>query len=389
MQSDFLRLIKLRKKKILRLLRGRNLDGAILSRIENVRYVSGFRPVMSSWFRDAYIAILRADGSLTLLVTSGDYERARRLMPWVDSFVMLVTSRKVQLISEVIQKEFRGSPRIGYDSLEATDLAKLKEMNPHLEFVFIQSDISNVRAVKLPEEIKVIELGAKITEKAVELAIKKAKPGIRECELAALAEREARSSGAEAVSWSFATFSGEHAGLMYRYDSTKIIKRGEFLILGYASTYEGYNTDITATTVVGHLPTRRQKAAFKAVYEAYTTALASATAGASTKEISGNAASVIDKNGIDVKYSFVSFQPLIHGLGMNVYEPPFSPDPGSDQPNYVLEEGNVFAIEPAVAFFDKPSLGGVRIGETITIGTRGLEILGRIPEGIISEFSLN
>jgi Xaa-Pro aminopeptidase len=382
------RLVSLRNTKLLQLIQEKNLDGRLLTRIENVRYASGFRPVYSQWFRDSYIAILNTNGNLTLLVTSGDYEHTRKTMPWIGR-VLPLDSRRTELIEKTLREEFGNEPRVGYDTLDAETFSRLKASIPDLELSPLATDISKIRAVKLPEEIRVMERGAKITEQAIDLAARKAKEGMKECELSALAEAEARSLGAEGIAWSFATFSGAHAGLMYRYDSTKLLKRGEFLIMGYATTVDGYNTDITTTTVVGGSPSGSQKRDFIAVFEAYESTIALASEGTSTRTLSEEAAKIISDHGIKKENSFASFQPLLHGLGMNVYEPPLSPDPNRKEPDYTLTEGNVLAIEPAIAFFDRPSRGGIRLGETIAIG-KGKKpgILGKMPERAVSIFSV-
>jgi Xaa-Pro aminopeptidase len=358
----------------------------LLTRIENVRYASGFRPVYSQWFRDSYVAIHKSNLDITLLVTNGDYGHARETMSWINH-LQPIDSHRVETISKTLTGEFGAGSHVGYDSLDAETFSKLKAENPNLELVPLAKEISEIRAVKLPEEVSVIQRGARITEQAVELATVKAKKGLRECELSALAEAEARSLGAEGVAWSFATFSGSHAGLMYRYDTTKRLKKGELLIMGYATCFEGYHTDITVTTVVGELASKVQKKNFGAVIEAYRAAFKLAREGENTRNLSERAARVIEDRGIGRENSFASFQPLLHGLGMNVYEPPLSPDPNRTDPNSGLKSGNVIAIEPAVAFFSRPSLGGIRLGETILIGKGRPKILGRMPERVLSIFS--
>jgi Xaa-Pro aminopeptidase len=388
MRNDLQSIVSSRKEKIRQLVREKNLDGLILTRIENVRYISGLRPVYSQWFRDAYAAFLKNDGKVTLFITTGDLERSRRTLPWIDQFVPL-DSRRIETIESVLHGEISQSGRIGYDSLDVDTFLGLKQGLSNSEFIGLAGEISKIRAIKTEDELKIIAKGAKVTERAIELAVKKARDGIRECELSAIAESEARSSGAEGVAWSFATFGGEHAGLMYRHDTMKPLKKDELLIMGYAITFEGYNTDITATTVVGGSASREQKENFGAVLEAYEGAFNSAAEGESTRDLSMKAASIIESRGIKKSCSFASFQSLLHGLGMNVYEPPLSPDPGREEPNYILKSGNVLAIEPAIAFLDNPRKGGIRIGETIVIRAQGQKpkILGRMPEETRAIFS--
>ncbi|MBQ04853.1 hypothetical protein CL673_09170 [Candidatus Bathyarchaeota archaeon] len=379
-------LVLLRKTRFLEYIRKNNLDGLVLSRIENVRYISGFKPVVSLWFRDAYWAILGEDGETHLVVSVGDYERTRRRMPNV-SISKLLSSRKLEIVASGIKDVIGSSGKIGFDSLEFAECNELKKKLPRVNFHWVSGELAKIRSVKLPEELTVIAKGAKITEKAVEAAVKNARDGIKECALAGLAEYEARALGSEGVSWSLATFAGVNAGIFTRNDSERKMKRGEFLIMGYATMYKGYNTDITATTVVGESPTKAQKKTYEAVYDSYKIGLSMAKPGASTKKISDRVARVIEDHGIDRRYSFASNVPLIHGIGMNVYEAPFSPDPGLSQPDHKLVRGHVLAIEPSVAYSDKPRLGGVRLGETITITNDKPQVIGQIPAHSISIFS--
>ncbi len=372
-------LVALRKRMMLAYLREQNLDGLLLSRIENVRYLTGFRPVISGWFGDSYLSILTHKGEVALMLTDADRARAAMTMPWVDHAIAIQSTRRISIIAKELEDLLGSSVAIGYDAMAYDSMLHLKHLMPRSEFRSVGDGLSLLRSKKLPQEIRVMERGAKITQRAVEFALENAQEGVRECALSGLAEAEARALGADGVSWSFATFSGTHAGMMFRHDTTKRMKLGEFLILGYATIYNGYNTDITVTTVVGERPTPQQKKLYQAVLVAYDRALSMARPGVTTASISRRAAETLRNRGIKDGRSFATFQPLIHGLGMNVYEPPFSPDPGFDEPNHKLSRGNVLAIEPAIAHFDRPELGGIRVGETVVVEARGPRVLGGIP----------
>jgi len=60
---------------------------------------------------------------------------------------------------------------------------------------------------------------------------------------------------------------------------------------------------------------------------------------------------------------------------MNVYEPPWAPEPGRDEPNAKLKPGHVIAIEPCITLDDNLKVGGCRIGETILVTDDGYELL--------------
>ncbi|MGA2199886.1 MAG: M24 family metallopeptidase, partial [Nitrososphaerales archaeon] len=74
-------------------------------------------------------------------------------------------------------------------------------------------------------------------------------------------------------------------------------------------------------------------------------------------------------------YSFSRIQPILHGVGLNVYEPPFSPEPGRSEPSVKLRPGHVLAIEPAITLYDNLKVGGCRIGETLLVTETGYQLM--------------
>ncbi len=194
----------------------------------------------------------------------------------------------------------------------------------------VGAKVADERAVKLDEEVGLMREASKATEASIRAALAAAKPGMREYEIAAEGEYAARKMGAEGMSWGLATFSGLNTGLMLRHDSDKIVRSGELLILGYATIFKGYNTDITTTTVIGK-PSKGQREIYTATYDSFIAALKATRPGVTTLEIHKAAEKVIVDRGYGA-YSFSRIQPILHGVGMNVYEPPFSPEPGMKVP---------------------------------------------------------
>jgi len=60
---------------------------------------------------------------------------------------------------------------------------------------------------------------------------------------------------------------------------------------------------------------------------------------------------------------------------LNVYEPPFSPEPGKTEPSMELKPGHFLAIEPAITLYDDLRVGGCRIGETLVITETGYRVM--------------
>jgi Xaa-Pro aminopeptidase len=277
--------------------------------------------------------------------------------------------------AEEVAKVFRDykSRRVGYDQLGLEGFHALRKEAKGVQLVDVGAGISEERAVKLDGEVEIMREASKVTEASVRAALKFARPGKREYEIAAEGEYAARRLGAEGMSWSLATFAGPNTGLMTRHDSDRVVRNGEFLILGYATIYKAYNTDITTTSILGK-PSAAQKRLYTATYDAYAAALKATRPGATTLELRDAAEKVVDEFGYSA-YSFSRIQPILHGVGVNVYEPPWAPEPGRDGPSAELKPGHVIAIEPCITLDDNLEVGGCRIGETVLVTETGYDVL--------------
>lgn len=348
------------------------LDALLLNRIENVRYSTDFHPVVSMWFQNSYSSFVTSSGEVVLLTVAGDYTRAKHQMPWIGDMRVMHTIGRAEEVSKVF-RDYTKSGKVGYDQLGLEGFHALRKVAKGVELVDVGAEVAEERAVKLDEEVVIMREAAKATEAAIRAALGSARPGMREYEIAAEGEYAARKMGAEGMSWSLATFAGPNTGLMARHDSDRIVRKGEFLILGYATIYKAYNTDITTTTIVGS-PSAAQRRLYTATYDAYSAALKATRPGATTRRLRDVAEKVVDEYGYS-QYSFSRIQPILHGVGMNVYEPPLAPEPGMDEPNAKLKPGHVIAIEPCITLDDNLKVGGCRIGETILVTETGCQSL--------------
>ncbi|MDG6915051.1 MAG: aminopeptidase P family protein [Nitrososphaerota archaeon] len=364
----------LRKKKIAKLvsmMKREGLDALLLNRIENVRYSTDFRPVVSMWFQNSYLSFITADGEAVVMTVAGDYTRAKHHMPWIGDLRVVHASGRAEEIAKVLRDY--SAKKVGYDQLGLEGFHALRKAAKGVQLVDAGEEVAQERAVKLDGEVAIMREASKVTEAAVRAALRSARPGMREYEIAAEGEYAARRLGAEGMSWSLATFAGPNTGLMTRHDSERRVREGEFLILGYATIFKAYNTDITTTTVVGR-PSAAQKRLYTATYDAYQAALKAARPGATTLDVRDAAEEVVDEYGY-AQYSFSRIQPILHGVGFNVYEPPWAPEPGRDSPSAPLRPGHVIAIEPCITLYDNLKVGGCRIGETILVTESGCEPL--------------
>src|SRR5208283_2683160 len=64
-------------RKLRSLMKKEGLDALLLNRIENVRYSTDLRPVVSMWFQNSYSAVVTSAGDVTLLTVAGDFMHFR------------------------------------------------------------------------------------------------------------------------------------------------------------------------------------------------------------------------------------------------------------------------------------------------------------------------
>ena len=177
-----------RIKKLVSFMKREGLDALLLNRIENVRYSTDFRPVVSMWFQTSYSSIVTSSGDTILLTVAGDFMHAQHYMPWMkDIRIMHTAGRAVEVAS--VFRDYR-SWRVGYDQLGFEDREALEKAAKGVELVGVGGKISEVRAVKLEEELEVIKEGSRITEASIRAALACAKPGLREFEIAAAARNQ-------------------------------------------------------------------------------------------------------------------------------------------------------------------------------------------------------
>lgn len=370
--SEMAQMRKHRQSRILGVIRKLGLDGLILFSTENVRYSTDFRPLISVWFQASYACIVTAQGRFILLSNYGDLDRIVAEKPWADDVVGYPSGGRARVLLKELEKGGVKGRRIGFDSAPYSLLSTLNgESSGRYEFVDVSNELALARAVKHPAEVKVMRRGGEVLGEAVLATAAAAKPGMTEADVSALAEASCRRRGAEGVSWSFATFAGENAAAFARHDSLKVLREGEFLIMGYAAIFGGYNTDITVTVPVGRW-SKKHSEVYRAAYEGLEAALKSTKQKASAKSLRDIALKVIRERGFG-SLPFSDYQPVFHGIGMNVYEPPRAPEPRSDAPDDTLEAGNTIAMETLILVRDLPKLGGVRVGQTLLVTERGYE----------------
>ncbi|NJE06058.1 aminopeptidase P family protein [Thermococcus sp. M36] len=336
----------------------KELDGVLITSKPNLFYFTGSSPVLGGYL------VVTLDEAM-FIVPELEYEEARET-------------------SKVPVEKFKTGKEL-YERLSSLKLRKLgieggtsfstvqtlREKVGVEEFAAIDEVIKELRIIKTPEEIEVIETACKIADMAMMAALEEISEGKREREIAAKMEYVMKMNGAEKTAFDTIIASGWRSALPHGVASDKRIGRGDLVVIDEGALYRHYHSDITRTIVVGS-PNEKQRDIYYAVLEAQRKGVEAAKPSITAKELDTIVRNVIKEYG----YGDNFIHSTGHGVGLQIHEWPRV----SQQDETVLKPGMVITIEPGIYI---PKFGGVRIEDTVVITENGARRLTKTERELI------
>jgi len=223
--------------------------------------------------------------------------------------------------------------------------------------------IEGLRAIKDPDEISEIRSAVNLGAALFPTALKHIRPSVRESQIAAEIEHEARRLGAEGMSFDTIVAGGARSALPHgRATNQRLPKRG-FVVLDFGVILTGYCSDMTRTVHIGKVDAGGRRM-YDAVLLAQQAAIKKVGPGVAVSAVDGAARSVLDRAGVGQYFTHSTG----HGVGLEIHE---APRIASGQ-NQKLQPGMVVTVEPGIYV---PGVGGVRIEDMVLVTDRGREIL--------------
>jgi len=235
----------------------------------------------------------------------------------------------------------------------------------------VQGLVESLREVKDSEEISRMRAAARLGSQVMEHAIKTARAGIAETDLAAEIEYQMRKRGAEGPSFETIVASGPRAALPHGRASSKRLKEKDLVVIDLGVILRGYCSDLTRTLHVGRA-SAQVRSWYQVVLEAQTAGRKAVRAGVAASEVDGAVRSILRRGGLE-RYFIHSTG---HGLGIEVHE-----RPGLRlSQTAALKAGSVVTIEPGIYL---PGRGGIRIEDDVLVLPGGSETLTSAPRELI------
>lgn len=340
-----------------------NLDGLLVSSMPNIRYLTGFT---------GSNALLFLTPAETWFLTDPRYEtQAGQEVRGAHRVVIEKVSLWDGLWSQL--KLQSGTASHGFESPHLThrDFTRLLEAGSRWTWRPTTDLVEGLRVRKEPAEVEAIRLAGVIATSALERALAEVRIGMTENDVAGVLERELRAAGSEGYPFPTIVASGERTALPHARAGQRAIARGDFLLLDFGATYQGYCSDVTRTVVAGRA-SDGQREMYTAVREANALACRSVQPGMTGKGADAVAREFLESAGFGEAFG----HGLGHGIGLEVHEAPRL----SRVADVVLSEGAVVTIEPGVYL---AGLGGVRIEDDVHLRARGADVLTEFPRDLI------
>lgn len=208
--------------------------------------------------------------------------------------------------------------------------------------------------LKSKREIELMRRAGGVVRRVLDRLSDMAAPGVATADLDAEAERLTRDLGAEALFKGVPGRGGPFPGttcisvneqLVHGIPSQRRIRPGDIVSIDYGCRLDGYCADAAVTCII-EKPAERVCRLVAATRRMLEIALERARPGLLWSELAGAMQAYVEQLGFAVVREFVG-----HGIGKDMWEDPKVPNfvcRDQSQPDFVLEEGLVIAVEPMV-----------------------------------------
>jgi Xaa-Pro aminopeptidase len=230
---------------------------------------------------------------------------------------------------------------------------------PFVKFESVGNMFEEIRQIKTPEEIELIQRAQNITDQAFSHILSVLKPDMTELEVAVELEYAMRKNGADGFAFDTIAVSGDASALPHGTPRNVKLKRG-FLTMDFGAKLDGYCSDMTRTVVIGKADEEIKKL-YGTVLKAQRAALDFLREGADCGE-----ADKVARDIINVDYNGRFGHSLGHSVGLFIHE-----TPGLSQRNFGrnLRVGEILTVEPGIYIYGKY---GCRIEDMVAIEKGGI-----------------
>src|SRR3954453_6309420 len=260
---------------------------------------------------------------------------------------------------------------VGMDIVEPPFLFEMERQGLHV--VDAQQLMLDARCIKSFDEIMLLNQAAAMVDGVYQDIVEVLKPGVRENEIVALANKRLYEMGSDQVE-AVNSISGERCNPHPHNFTDRIIRPGDQAFFDIIHSFNGYRTCYYRTFNVGRA-TDAQRDAYRKAREWMDAAIELVRPGVTTDEVAAVWPAATEFGFADELAAFgLQFG---HGLGLGLHERPIISRLNSMTEPIQLQEGMVFALETYCPAGD--GFSAARIEEEVVVTADGPRILTLFP----------
>lgn len=287
---------------------------------------------------------------------------------------VILQDKLYEQLSGLLQKHGVKTLAIESESVSISEYHKIMEKLPGITILpddRLSKLIVKQRSVKSAEELGFIAAAQDITDKTFTHILDFIKPGVSELEIGIEMEQYSRGIGSQEPAFSYIVASGANSSRPHAEPGENRVKNGDFVVLDFGATVNGYRSDMTRTVAVGDI-SDKQREVYDIVLKAQVESLKAIKAGVCCFDIDKIARDII---GATV-YKSTFGHGLGHSLGLEIHENPRF----STECCETLLAGMVMSVEPGIYL---PGEFGVRIEDIVAAEENGCRNFTASPKELI------
>ena len=383
---DFRRLHRYRLARTRQALAKSGLGSLLVFDQYNIRYITS--TVIGNWARDKFTryALLPGDGEPHVWDFGSAAKHHRLHAPWLPQDHCragmlglrgtvppdhgLIESAVTEIKSLLKENGVANMP-IGVDLVEPPVLFELKRQG--IEVRDCQQVMLDAREIKSLDEIMLLNMAASMVDGTYQTIAEHLKPGVRESDIVALANKRLYELGSDDVE-AINAVSGERCSPHPHNFTDRVLRPGDQAFFDIIQAYMGYRTCYYRTLNVGRA-TDSQRDAYKRARQWIDAAIETIRPGVTTDKVAKLWPKATEFGFIDEMEAFgLQFG---HGLGMALHERPIISRLVSLDHPLELKEGMVFALETYCPASDGYS--AARIEEEVVVTDKGCKVITLFP----------
>lgn len=376
-----------RQQRVHAAMQAADLDAVIAFEYANCRYIAGLRPLWAPNFmvRQAVVTV-RGSDELMVFVHQDDAPHRRQTMTWVppENILAFPTGlvneaaprEALQPLADALVRLGCSGGRVGVDIATVTVLRRLEDLLEGYQLVDANACLNGARTHKSATEQELLGDASAVVDVAMDVAVRAAVPGARECDVLAEVMQTFYRYAAEVPQCNLIVCSGPNTAPMQRFAGDRVIRRGDLVFMDIGACFNGMFSEATRTVACEEPGNDTQRAIYRTVYDIHRATIDALRPGATAADVQAAAATHYAGSRFE---GYLQEMIIAHGIGVGYAEPPFIAPPGRPTPELRIEPGLVLAVVPTIIVPGVPGGGGVRLEDVVVVTEDGPQVLTRAP----------